>query len=94
MNERKNRIPKIKLWLIIRGFTKKAFKRLVVRSADAIAEEVFKDFARVYEEMHHEKPSEKMHEAMRKSRQEFVAFVKNHKAKEIVNEAKEYFIRG
>jgi len=86
--------PKIKLWLLIRGFTKKAFKRLVVRGADAIAEEIFKDLANQYEDLHGERPPAKMTEAMEVSRVKFVNFVNSHKAKEIVWQAKEYFIKG
>lgn len=94
MKDKKDKIPKIKLWLLIRGFTKKAFKRLVVRGADTIAEEVFKDFAKTYEEMHGEAPTGKMYDAMNLSQKKFVNFVSSHSAKEIVIEAKEYFIRG
>lgn len=90
----KNNVPKIRLWLLIKGFTKKAFKRLVVRGADTIAEEIFKDFAKMYEEMHGEQPTQKMYDTMNACQKDFVEFVKSHKAKEILIEAKEYFVRG
>lgn len=88
------RLPKIKLWLLIRGFTKRAFKKLVVNGAETIAQEIFKDYAKVYEEMHGEQPTEKMFDSMNKCQSDFVEFVKSHKAKEILIEAKEYFIKG
>jgi len=92
--KREGKIPKVKLWLLLRGLGKKAFRRLVIKGADTMSEEIFKDFAATYKKMTGKEPTAEMEQAMLQCQHDFVTYVSSHSAKEIVIEAKEYFIRG
>ncbi len=93
--KRERRKINIKLWLIIKGFTKKAFKRAMVQLMKNVTEEVFKDFKRNYMTINEvDTVPDEIEKTINLTRRNAVQFVENAKAKDIVNEAKEYFVKG